>query len=115
LSGDIEDKDPGMPTIERVEPLGFEYNPDAFTEAGQDLADTIDADILKNVIALANDDPDPVNEVNEWMRCRDGIDKAEIALKGFCDEIGAEVTKSRIAELCRTLQDMIHTHYELGD
>jgi hypothetical protein len=56
-----------------------------------------------------------LDEVDEWFRCRDGIDKAEISLKGFCDEIGADMTKSRISDLCRELQDMLHTHYGLGD
>jgi hypothetical protein len=55
------------------------------------------------------------NEVTEWMRCRDGIDTAEIALKGFCDEIGANMTKGRIQALCRELQDLVHTHYGMGD
>jgi len=83
---------------------------DPFDASGQAIADAIDKDILAEVVEAAE-----VDEVNEWMRCRDGIDTAEIALKGFCDEIGAEVTKSRITDLCRELQDMIHTHYGLGD
>jgi hypothetical protein len=127
-----------MSTIERVEPLKkLEDDPDPdakdkirigpITEAswpGDLRPGAVDPDWsegdwtlspLKVPTKAIEDDPDPDNEVNEWMRCRDGIDKAEIALKGFCDEIGAEVTKSRISELCRTLQDLVHTHYELGD
>jgi hypothetical protein len=106
LSGAIEDKDPGMPTIERIEPLKFEDDPDP---------DAKDRVKMSDKMFKFSVSDEYINGVNEWMRCRDGIDKAEIALKGFCDEIGAEVTKSRIADLCRELQDMIHTHYELGD
>jgi hypothetical protein len=96
--------------LSRVEPLKkFEDDPDP------DAKDKIRIGPITEASWPGDLKPGAFNEVNEWMRCRDGIDKAEIALKGFCDEIGAEVTKSRITELCRTLQDMIHTHYELGD
>lgn len=87
-----------------------------------DLLSKIDVPTMEPVCPIQDDDePWPEedggdeDDVNEWMRCRDGIDNAEIALKGFCDEIGADVTKGRIQEICRSLQDLVHTHYGMGD
>lgn len=55
------------------------------------------------------------NEVTEWIRMRDTIDDAEIALKGICQEIGASIIEGKIAAACRNLQDLIHQHHGLGD
>ena len=79
-----------------------------FDKAGKKIADDIDAEVLSNLM-------DPSDGVLEWMRCRDGIDTAEIALKGFCQEIGANVTEGQIADICRKLQTLVHSHYGLGD
>jgi hypothetical protein len=56
-----------------------------------------------------------VNEVTEWIRMRDTIDDAEIALKGICQEIGANFIEGNVAEVCRKLQDLVHQHHGLGD
>lgn len=94
LAGAIEDSE--MPTMKK-----FEDDPDP------DAKDKVTIPTIERL--------DPGDDVAEWMRCRDGIDKAEIELRGFCDVIGADVTKSRFQELCRELQNMIHTYYNLGD
>lgn len=68
---------------------------------GQAIADAIDKEI--------------VNEVTEWARMRDGIDDAEIALKGFCQEIGANMLEDKIRTICRKLQDLVYQYHGLGD
>jgi hypothetical protein len=97
----------------------FEDDPDP--EANDKVTVHMGPDVKLHECDLAEEDrakvtfDDPGENVTEWMRCRDGIDKAEIALKGFCDSIGADVTKSRVQELCRELQSLIHTFHGLGD
>ena len=60
-------------------------------------------------------DIEEINEVTEWIRMRDAIDDAEIALKGICQEIGASIIEGQITAACRNLQDLIHQHHGLGD
>ena len=56
-----------------------------------------------------------MSDVLEWTRVRDGIDDAVIALKGYCDELGASAISDKVQYLYRKLQDIAYTKFNMGD
>ena len=99
---------PSLDHVTLYEPETFADVPSHyFDEAGQKISDEIDDEAMDAYVKG--------DDVVEWMRCRDGIDTAEIALKGFCQEIGANIIEGKVADICRQLQNLVHTHYGLGD
>jgi len=67
---------------------------------------------------ILDDQPLPdgyMSEVVEWTRVRDGIDDAVIALKGYCDELGASAISDKVQYLYRKLQDIAYTKFNMGD
>jgi len=56
-----------------------------------------------------------MSEVVEWTRVRDGIDDAVIALKGYCDELGATHMSDKVQYIYRKLQDIAYTKFNMGD
>lgn len=55
------------------------------------------------------------DDVIEWTRVRDGIDDAVIALKGYCDELGATHMADKVQYIYRKLQDIAYTKFNMGD
>ena len=98
---------------------------------GEGLKESIDNDIMKDVaydadmvekciaagkILDAQPLPDGyMSEVLEWTRVRDGIDDAVIALRGYCDELGATHMEDKVQYIYRKLQDIAYTKFNMGD
>jgi len=98
---------------------------------GEGLRESIDNDIMKDVVydsdmvekciaagKILDAQPLPdgyMFEVLEWTRVRDGIDDAVIALKGYCDELGATHMADKVQYIYRKLQDIAYTKFNMGD
>jgi len=58
---------------------------------------------------------DVPEDILEWNRVRDGIDDSVIALKGYCDELGATHIADKVQYIYRKLQDIAYTKFNMGD